>query len=54
MFLGCFYVFLLTLQSFSVLFRVCVGLVPCVAWFQLFIIALGFNHPTKSHTVIKA
>ena len=30
--------------SFSVLFRVYVGLAPCVPWFQLFIIVLGFNH----------
>jgi len=39
-----FLCFLLTHQSFSVLFRVCVGLVPFVPWFQLFIIVLGFNH----------
>ena len=36
--------FLLTRQSFSVLFRVCLGLVPCIPWFQLFIIIIGFYH----------
>ena len=31
-------------RLFGVLFRVCVGLAPCVPWFQLFIIVLVFNH----------
>jgi len=31
-----FLCFLLAFQSFGVLFRVCVGLVPCVPWFEMF------------------
>ena len=42
-----FYVFFVDASVvWCFLFRVfvCVGLVPCVPWFQLFIIVLGFNH----------
>jgi len=47
---GC--VSLLMSQSFSVFFRVCGGLFPCIPWLQLFILVLGFIYSTETNITI--